>query len=352
MTRFPRLYALLTGAPPFASDNHAGNENPADGAAGLNGPTGHFEEEDKVTATALFNKPRAVPPPTILRAMTEEQQLAEWLRRGQTEVFTVTTLVTPKMAEALLARNVNNRPVIWSAPNRSVTAYAEAMKRGEWVLNGETVIIASDGALNDGQHRLNAVVASGLSVQMQIAFGVERDTRHTVDQGVARSPGHILAMAGERQTNQLATALQFLWAMDAGASFNARPSTDQLLATLSDHPDIRECVKAVAHLVGEYRLSAGYIAAAHYLCQKHDAFSADQWLKALTTGLNIQSVNSPVSRLRKMYGEHSAKRQRKERIDQAALYIKGYNLFRRGRTGAFSWRANGPSPEAFPTVGG
>lgn len=304
-----------------------------------------------MTATPLFGKPKPPPPVSIHRPADEERQLSEWLRRAQNEVFTVTVLVTPRLAGALLARNADNRPLIWNAPNRSVSAYAAAMSRGEWALNGETIIVSSSGALNDGQHRLNAVIEAEVSVQMQITFGVDRNTRHTVDQGVARTPGHILSMAGEANANRLATALQFLWAHYNANTLNARPSTDQLLETLLLHGAIRDCVAATGHLAGEYRVSHGYLAASHYLCRKHDAFAADQWLSALTTGLNIQNVNSPVARLRKMFGEHSAKRQRKTPIEQSALYIKGFNLFIRGRTGAFSWRGNGPSPEAFPVAG-
>lgn len=280
----------------------------------------------------------------------EIKQLDLWLGHAKKDVFTVATLVTPRMAEALLARNGGNRPVIWTGPVRSVAAYAAAMSRGEWVLNGEPIIISSTGELNDGQHRLHAIIQSGVSVQLLLTFGVERETRHTVDQGVARTPGHVLAMFGERNTNQLATALQFLWATDQGVTLNNRPSTDQLLATLAVHPGIRDAVRDVAHFVGEFRLSAGYIAGAHYRCKQHNEFSATQFIEALTTGTNITNVNSPVARLRRMFTEHCAKRTRKTAIEQAANYIKAYNFFIKGRTGQFAWRGNGN--EAFPTTGG
>lgn len=283
------------------------------------------------------------------KATAVADQLSRWLTDARDDVFSVTTLVTPKMAEALLERNGGNRPVIWTGATRSVSAYAEAMSRGEWVLNGEPIIISSAGDLNDGQHRLHAIIQSGVSVQMMMTFGVERDTRHTVDQGVARTHGHILSMFGEKSANVLATALQFLWVHDQGLTLHARPSTDQLLATLAVHPDIRAVVTDVAHLAGEFRLSRGYIAAAHYLCKRHNAFSADQFLDALTTGTNIRNVNSPVARLRRMFTEHSAKRTRKTNIEQAGNYIKSFNQFLRGRTGPCVWKPN--SNESFPVAG-
>lgn len=285
----------------------------------------------------------------MYKATAAADQLNQWLNEARREVFSVTTLVTPKMAQALLERNGGNRPVIWTGATRSVAAYAGAMARGEWVLNGEPIIISSDGDLNDGQHRLHAVIESGVSVQMMITFGVERATRHTVDQGVARTHGHILSMFGEKNANVLATALAVLWTQDHGLTFHARPSTDQLLATLAVHPGIRDAVLEVAHFAAEFRLSRGYIGAAHYLCKRHNEFSAGQFLDALTTGTNIKTVNSPVARLRRMFTEHSAKRTRKTNVEQAGNYIKSYNQFLRGRTGPCVWKPN--ANEAFPTAG-
>lgn len=302
-----------------------------------------------MNAQPLLSKVKVAPIRAAQAGVSEAQQLAQWLAKGQNEVFTVAALVGPVLATLLLERNTGNRPVVLAGSTRCVQAYAEAMKRGEWRLNGEPVIISSTGELNDGQHRLNAIIQAGAHVQMLLTFGVERDSRHTVDQGVARTPGHILSMFGEKSANQLATALQFVWALDNFLTLNARPSTDQLLHTLERNPRVRDAIRDASHLAGEFRLSVGYIAGAHYRCQEHDRYQADRFLEALTTGVNIQNMNSPVARLRRMFTEHCAKRQRKTAIEQAANYIKAYNSFTRGRTGQFVWKGNGG--EAFPKAG-
>lgn len=294
---------------------------------------------------ALATSPPSSPKPARLG---DAQQLAAWVAQGEGGVFTVTTLLTPALAALLLERNESNRPVTFGSSTRSVAVYAAAMRRGEWKLNGEALIVSRCGVLNDGQHRCHAVLEANVAVQVQITFGVDRDTRHTVDQGIARTPGHILAMSGETNSNNLACALQLLWCVDNGLSPNHRPSMDQLLETLAGHPDARDALTGIWKIGGHYRLSMGYIGAAHYLCRRVDGFSADQFLGALTTGLNIQNVNSPVARLRKQFEEHSAKRKKLDRTEQAALYIKGFNNFVRGRTGPVQWRNTGPSPEDFP----
>jgi hypothetical protein len=297
-----------------------------------------------MTAIPLFSKP----------SITDAQQLDEWLKRGRTEAFSVITIVTPDMARLLLAHNEGNRNIRWNGTTRSVAAYSAAMKRGEWAVNGAGLTVSRCGQLNDGQHRLHAVIQAQLPVQMQITFGVERGTRHTVDQGQARPPGQILLMAGEINTNVLASTLQFLWATELGLSLNYRFSMDQMMEALERHPEARQAVVACRALSSHYRLAGGYIAGAHYLCRKANGFQADHFLQGLTTGLNIQQVNSPVNRLRSIFEDHRAqlKGKKLDRQYQAAIYIKGFNNFIRGRTGVILWRNTGPAAEAFPVVGG
>lgn len=299
-----------------------------------------------MTVTSLKAKPNK---------LTEAQQLAEWLARGKTEVFTVTADVTPDLARLLLAHNDGNRHIQWKGGGgtRSVSAYAAAMKRGEWQLNGAGIVVSKCGQMNDGQHRLHAVIEAMIPVPMHLTFGIERDSRHTVDQGIARSPGAILSMYGHTHANQLATAAQMVWAHDNGVSFNYRPSPDQLLETVERHPDLQSALSECGSLVARYKLASGPVTLAHYLCRRHNPMIARQYLEALTSGLNITNVNDPVARLRRAFEDHKAqlKGLRIDRITQGALYIKGFNYSLRGRTGPIAWRAVGPTAEAFPTPG-
>lgn len=275
--------------------------------------------------------------------------LHAWLKRAQTEIFTVTTTVTPELAERLLARNDGNRPLRWNGALRCVEAYAKAMVAGDWRLNGEAIIVSADGLLNDGQHRLHAVISSGVSVPMQITFGVERDTRHTVDQGAARTPGNILAMRGEQNTNQLAHAIQFLWCYDGQRVFGYRPTSDELLAVLESNPGLRDAVRDVGPLCREFRASPGYIGGSLFVCRRVNPIIANAMLQSVETGLDIRDSGSPILRLRKRFQDHLAKRDPISALEQAALYIKAFNaLTQRRNVRNLLWRQAGPAAEAFP----
>lgn len=65
--------------------------------------------------------------------------------------------VTPAMAEMWLQHNFNNRPVSLD----TVRAYAREMKRGKWLPNHQGIAFNDRDELNDGQHRLMAIVLSG-----------------------------------------------------------------------------------------------------------------------------------------------------------------------------------------------
>ena len=279
--------------------------------------------------------------------------LAAWLKRGEREVFTETVAMTPLLAHRLLERNADNRPLREGGTSRCVQAYAAAMTRGEWVVNGAPIIVSREGLLNDGQHRLNAVVRANISVPMQITFGVERDTRHTIDQGAARTPGNILSMHGEKNANQLAHAIQFVWAYDGHRIFGYRPSPDELLATLEVHPGLREAIKDVAGPCNEFRVSHGYLAGAHYVCQRENPIMANGFLEGVRTGLHIKDAGSPVMKLRKRFQDHLARRDVMLALEQAALWIKAFNSVTSNRNVRnLLWRQNGPTAEDFPMVGG
>jgi hypothetical protein len=118
--------------------------------------------------------------------------LNECIARGEREVFSATTTLTPGLASVLLERNPDNRNI----RQTKVAQYESDMRAGRWAFNGEPVIISREGLINDGQHRLRAMVEANFTAPMLFVFGVERDTRLTVDQGAARTAADYLGMEG------------------------------------------------------------------------------------------------------------------------------------------------------------
>lgn len=116
--------------------------------------------------------------------------------------------VTPQVASEILAEAVafQNRAV----KRWRVDSYAADMLAGRWRSNGEVIVFDSDGVLIDGQHRLQAVVKSGVTVEMTACYGVERDDAATIDQGCSRTMRDALTMDGARNVASVMAAARAL----------------------------------------------------------------------------------------------------------------------------------------------
>lgn len=107
-------------------------------------------------------------------------------------------LIDPARAAEYLLANCANRPL---SPT-TVERYAQQMKRGLWRLNGEGIIFDRDGNMIQGQHRMHAIIKSGISQSMLVVRGVETEAFETLDTGLKRSPADVLSLAGIRGDNR------------------------------------------------------------------------------------------------------------------------------------------------------
>lgn len=103
---------------------------------------------------------------------------------------TVWVEVTPAQAAEWLKNNFVNRPLREDV----VQSYARDMRNGVWVATHQGVAFSDTNALIDGQHRLSAIVLSGLTVRMMATYGLpatiegsEMTTMDAVDRGRTRS---------------------------------------------------------------------------------------------------------------------------------------------------------------------
>lgn len=88
-------------------------------------------------------------------------------------MYSVQMDISPEIATEMLKHNTRNyRKKI---REEIVSRYADDMKTGRWVENGETIVFHKDGSLADGQHRLHAIVRSGQTITMLVVYDVPDD---------------------------------------------------------------------------------------------------------------------------------------------------------------------------------
>jgi len=107
--------------------------------------------------------------------------------------ITIRITISPELAaEILTERNIQNR----SLDKRQVSRYVNEMVNGRWRVHGNGIQFDKTGRLIDGQHRLQAIVESGLSQAFMVTFGVEPDAIVTIDEGRRRSNFDVASIAG------------------------------------------------------------------------------------------------------------------------------------------------------------
>lgn len=84
-------------------------------------------------------------------------------------------IISPENAKAYLENNAHHRKV----KQKKIDAYMKEMQDGKWRLNGKVIIFDKNGRLLNGQHRLAAVVQSGVSLTTVVIRGVEPDVLET-----------------------------------------------------------------------------------------------------------------------------------------------------------------------------
>lgn len=97
--------------------------------------------------------------------------------------------VTPEKAKQLLASsNFDNRKLRLG----TVQKYASTMANGAWRTSPETLIVAETGRLLNGQHRLHAIVQSGVACTFLFVRGVDESVYGVLDRGAMRSAADAL----------------------------------------------------------------------------------------------------------------------------------------------------------------
>lgn len=100
--------------------------------------------------------------------------------------------VTPEKAARYLKKNPNNRRL----DSNRVKQYADEMTRGQWAETHQGIALNCDGSLKDGQHRLHAIVLSGIGQWFFVFRGLTDEAMPLIDIGRLRSISDVMTIDG------------------------------------------------------------------------------------------------------------------------------------------------------------
>jgi hypothetical protein len=227
--------------------------------------------------------------------------LSQKIAQGRKEPFTEIVNITPTIATWLLERNDDNR----SIRQIEISKMAHDLKAGQFDFNGESIIVSKDGRLNDGQHRLWAVLEADTPMKSVMVFGIERHTRMTVDNGVPRMSRDFLSMAKVKNASWIATAsLLYTHYVNGYYAYSMKYSKEKAL-TKSDllrtyEKDQKLFDQGAAYVQTDRvlrKMIPSQLIAAYVILHKVNYEAAQQFFSMLATGANLPK-GSPILLLR------------------------------------------------------
>ncbi|MFD0035827.1 hypothetical protein ACFVJK_48330 [Streptomyces sp. NPDC127172] len=239
--------------------------------------------------------------------------------------------ITPDKAREMLRRNTHNRPI----REARVHAYTRLMTGGLWHLNGEAIKIATDGTILDGQHRLLAVVKSGITIKTLVVTGLPMEAQETMDGGAKRSTGDVFSLRGEQNSAMLASVARKVWLWDSGDkrfSSKESPSSPELAALLGQHSGLRRSADIAMRTYQTFRcIPPSIVGAAHHLASRIAPDDATWFFQRLGDGAEL-SLRHPVLTLRtKAMADKDARREVTDGRHMAHV-MRAWNAVRDGKT--------------------
>lgn len=210
------------------------------------------------------------------------------------EVVTLTPADAKKILDCSNTHNRVMRP-------KAVAEYARDMASGRWAQNGEAIKFDRNGVLLDGQHRLAAIVASGVPVAMLVVTGLAPETQETMDSGRKRSTGDALGLRGEHNATVLASVARRVWMWEHGNhrfSGGTTPTTAECTALLNERPELRRSAEIAVRVHYTFRyLPQSITGAAHHIFSRISQEDAVWFFARLGDGAELP-VGHPVLTLR------------------------------------------------------
>ena len=238
--------------------------------------------------------------------------------------------LTPELANEYLCKNPSNRKLSKAAVRR----WADAMRAGHWQVNGESIKFNTADELVDGQHRLKAVVVSGVTIDSIVIRGLEKTAFETLDAGKGRSGGDCLYILDYKNPNALAATARMLikyetpyWGKTA-VRHMAKPSNNDLLAAVERHPGLShfgnkymlrpQFTSLIPHSVGMF---------CYYLATRVDEARAKEFFVALSSG---EGHEVPV-RLHEVLEERRQEYIKPTSDEKCAWVIQAWNAYYNGK---------------------
>lgn len=233
-------------------------------------------------------------------------------------------VITPATASRWLKNNnKRNRPISLSR----LEAYTSDMENGRWFETNASIAFDSASNLVDGQHTLSSIVESGKAQHLIVVRGLNPKAMDSIDIGKSRSPGDVLGIHGETDTNRLAALLGFLKGYHSEKSdpTHSRVRPNEIMELLKTYPDAPDKMRMVPRSTfGAQRLFDGY----YYVFFEISKQDANVFFEKVMKGIGVEESDPEYVLIKRLRRNKESKVHKLQDIIIAAYIVKTWNASR------------------------
>jgi hypothetical protein len=220
------------------------------------------------------------------------------------ETITIRSVrVTPSLASKIMEdHNKKNRKI----NKNNVRFLTKEIESNNWIPNGETISFDINGNVNNGQHRLLAIIKSGVSLDILIVTNLSLEAFKTIDTGALRSGSDVLSIEGVSNSTHIAAMVKFIFAFKIGKysanrhhhrtlsnteliDYYYELGDDKVYSSYQFYNSVRDGGSSV--------ITPTLISGFHFLLTEIDKEKGEEFLTMLTQGINL-TKDSPITALR------------------------------------------------------
>ena len=267
--------------------------------------------------------------------LTQEEKLA-LNKKYQTKCNVSNMIPKPEFisvekAKEYLKHNLKNYRRV---NRRHMLAIADDILSGQWRIQHAGIAFDTKGKLCDGQHRLFAIIISGVGVPIVVSKGVPVDSIIVMDSNnLKRTAANYLTFKGEKKAKTLAASLTHMNNYDLGRSFKSHdggrtPNSLDILWKKYTGMDksVDKCTKHEMQKV----IRASVASFCHYVFSRKDPKSADVFFERLQSGI-CSKTTDPIRLLRDHLIDIKMNRKEETDIIVCAVFVT-WNSMRSGKS--------------------
>lgn len=270
----------------------------------------------------------------------------------------VLELIDPELAQKYLDTNPHNRPI----HQGTINGYVIEMEEDQFKLTHQGIAFDEKGHLQDGQHRLLAVIQSGKPQQFWVFRNMPEENFTKIDVGRDRKPSDVLALEGIDSPNLTSSISKFILAYESGSKANAIAastgssgknyiSNDKILHFAKDNKKKLEKVAELSKTWFEKfpkALEMRFIGGLYWYISQIDQERANEFFEHLSSGADLPE-DSPILKLRNILMHNLVAKKKLPRSEKFALAVKAWNFYVQNKKVA-KLSFNKKAGEKFPEI--